>query len=1080
MGGKRAAKTPRKSRTSPTMPDEEEVKMKTPQSLNVKSALKTPGKSAKKKASAFASKKSGSRRRKSEQRRATPAKPDRSTNQNHSDVDADSAGKDDSVDEILQQVRDLMRSGKLTEDKMGRDLMDALKKADETFNTSTAHDSSSSDETPPQQNAVKTAPPSSNKKRKRSKANTPAANKSSSSKALLDTSESGSKQHSDEAKTLEFEDNRKPPATTSKGPQPRSILSTPSSRRKGRPSAMSKIPMPRKGTPLSAKKTKATEYIDSSDNSDDEPSATQLKADIDALKKDDPDFYKFLEENDAALLDFSDTDADDVSSDGEERTAKFTESSMNAAHGGVSEAKQNNSLVDYGRKEKLEVDDEFETLTPNDSEEKGSQSEDSDDEFDEDTTIVNDDVRSTRHHQQKSAIEAEQPKEEIETPEDVTGYSESEDDREEEEEAATAIEATDSDNEVAQNANSGENEYQATRGIFVDMKYIRDLKASLKSNRSSLKVCKDLLKLLRAGREVIPKAKTLPEKKEVGGLSRSKPKRSHNQQSVVEEDLEPEIFTDDGLFTSGKVTFASASAYQQAMSLSITSIQEIFDSVLEAPTTDKASSLEALKKWNPTEKSRWSKVQPLFRPYVYHMILMCNSIKDPSTLRYLLKRLEKLVPYTKGVDGLARKITRVAVRVWSSGAHEASNATRLRGYLLLNRLAHGEGNAEVVLRSCCSSFSKNTGAVCNPKTLPMIHFSVMCLVELFGVDMGASYTTAFSHLREMSISLRAVLTAKDGKQEIERLHNWSYVNMLRLWGKVLGRYGSEDELRPLIYPYVQIALGAMRVNPSPRTHPMRLHIATFLSGLIEETGVFIPVLPHLLTILRCSELRRIPGRGSAKKLEWRSILRVNEEAVKTKLFLTGLVDHTVLQISKFCASISKHPAFPEIAHFALVTLKKFAKEFRVAEWRALLTVLVEKLKDTSDFIARTRAKVDYSPHGAISSAGMLATVPGIEAGFKTPIQRFFDIENSRIEKEGKLRDEKSASQARKSDDDLDDDSEREEKSEVEEEEEPARKKRRRNKPKQSNAPLLRLPDPREDPADEDQLAELNLDSDDDV
>eukprot|EP00178_Gracilaria_changii_P020636 TRINITY_DN601_c0_g1_i1.p1 TRINITY_DN601_c0_g1~~TRINITY_DN601_c0_g1_i1.p1 ORF type:complete len:1076 (+),score=196.70 TRINITY_DN601_c0_g1_i1:184-3411(+) len=1073
MGGRRAEKSPRKFSTPTSgMPSERKPAMKTPQSVDAKTPLKTPKRSAKKKASAFASKKSTSRRRNSEQKRHLATNLHKN-GQKHSEGDVDAMDKEESVDEILQQVKDLMRSGKMAEDKMGRDLMDALKRADETFNTSTGHDSSSADENPPAPSIMKT-PVSIRKKRRRSKANTPSANIADLDPDVQDAVDSPSGEPSDTLKKLEPQDNSKSSSIAPRELQSGSILAIPMSKKK-RKRSVPPMPMPRKGTPLSAKKVRTTVKIDSSDASDDEPSATRLKADIDALKKDDPDFYKFLEENDAALLDFSDSDG--LESNGEEQPGNQSRDQrafMNGAARVVSEVKKRKSSIHSKCQEELDVEEISDTEPAKATELNEIDDAESSDKSEKDASS-DEAVLDTGDKTLNLTQTDEKRKEESSTPEDVSGYSENEEDEEDEEkEAATAIEARDSEKEMTAKESPEKVEDVTTGGMFVDMKYIRGLKASIGSNRSSLKVCKDLLKILRAGREVIPKAKNLPERKVTGKESRSKPKRSHSQFFSDEDDAEPDYFTDDGQFTAGKVTFASASAYQQAMSLSITSIQEIFDNVLEIPHARKGPSLEVLRKWNPTEKSRWNKVQPLFRPFVYHMILMCNSVKDPNTLRYLLKRLEKFVPYTKGVEGLARKITRVAVRVWSSGTHEVSNATRLRSYLLLNHLAHGEGNAEVVLRSCCSAYSKTIATVCNPKTYPTIHFSVMCLVELFGIDMGASYTTGFSHLREMSISLRAVLTAKEGNQEIERLHNWSYINMLRLWAKILGRYGSEDELRPLIYPYVQIALGVMRVNPSPRTHPMRLHIASFLSDLVAETGVFVPVLPHLLTVLRCSELRRMPGRGSAKKLDWRSILRVNEDVVKTKLFLTGLVDHTVLQMSKYFAIVSKHPAFPEIAHFVIVAVKKFAKEFRIAEWRVLLTSMAEKLKETSDFVARARAKADFSPHGAISAAGMLAPVPGTQADFKTPIQRFFDVENSRIEKEGMLRDEKKRAQAHRSDTDSQDDSEHEEKSEVDEDE-PVRKKRRKNKPKSSTA----LPNPVEDPTDEDQLAELSLDSDDD-
>lgn len=1096
MGGPKSGKTPRQRRVSlnnaATGGGETIVKKDTTPELQT--PLQTPLKRTKVKASAFASRKASSKRN-SRASRSTTAKLPKNISPRDLASSFNADEQEDSVDEVLKQVRELMRSGKMSEDTKSRDLMEALKKADETFHTTTDYRSSDSEEAPHQPSKSKVSNGSMRKKRRRSQLNLTGEDEPEASTPRV--------KHEDMSllRTPKLSQNQK--TNIDDGSVEKTPIAINSARK-------TKTPKPeRRKQVLSSRKTSrsAKNRKENLDSNDDEPSASRLKADIEALKKDDPDFYKFLEENDAALLEISDSDeeqdADNAVMRGKspvhEKTSKpKTSEAANspdkvAGNGSARKNRPQDQKLESASREEHGDDDGYE---------KGQGESDADSSVEKGPIIVQD-ARDTPEKKkdllkgslmtldskEESADSEEndsdggdehklQASEEIEVarevPADITGYSESEDEHEAEQEAEAELDRAGSDSEVDEEMerNSHQPQPSKTAPTFVDMRYIRKLRESFNSNRTSLKVCKDMLKLLRAGRDVIPKTKMLPEKNEAS-KPRSKPKRAYAD-IYADDEAEQGDFADDGRFSSGNVTFASASAYQQAMSLAITGIQDVFDSILEKPS-EKVKSHDVLKKWNPTEHKRWGKVEGVFRPYVYHMITMCNSIRDAGTIRFLLKRMERFVPYTRGVDGLLRRIVRIAVKTWSAGANDVSNATRLRAYLLLNHLAHGAGNAETVLRGCCNAFAKNIGAVCNPKTLPLIQFSVMCLVELFGIDMGASYTTAFSYLREMSISLRAVLTAKDGKEEVERLHNWSYINMLRLWSKVLGRYGSEDELRPLVYPYVQISLGVLRVYPSPRTHPMRIHIASYLSDLTAETGVFIPVIPHLLTILRSSEFRRIPDRGYTKVIEWRSILRVSDEVVKSRLFLTGLVDRVVLEMARYFAITSKHPSFPELTHLPCITLKRFAKEFKVTTWKVLLTSLVEKLRQSSDIITRARSKADFSPHGALSPKGMLASVPGIDNDFKTPIQRFFVVEHTRLSKEGRLRDEKSKNSVEDTED---------AESSIEESEDmkeqgvaPVRKKRKKSNSKTGDAPLLRLPDPGSDEDDKDQLAELVLDSD---
>eukprot|EP00177_Eucheuma_denticulatum_P002854 GFKZ01005119.1.p1 GENE.GFKZ01005119.1~~GFKZ01005119.1.p1 ORF type:complete len:1210 (+),score=239.21 GFKZ01005119.1:118-3747(+) len=626
----------------------------------------------------------------------------------------------------------------------------------------------------------------------------------------------------------------------------------------------------------------------------------------------------------------------------------------------------------------------------------------------------------------RNDVEAIEPNSDSSQSHDQSDDGEEDDDEEERrEEMLAAAEAglaleddpmeVDSEDDMEPQNDDTPSDRKKKKSVIVDTAFLRSLKEGISRKRTCLKATKELLKLLRAGREILPSQADTPDKKAKMIKKKSKGRYSDGKLPEDPADVEKDEFADDGSFTSGNVKFVSSSAYQNGMNLAIVGIQDALDLMLGRPQSRKGRpSGDQLTKWDPSNNVRWPNLQPVFRPYVFHMLALCNAMNDPDTLRFLLKRLERLVPYTRDNELLLKKIIKTAIRVWSSESQYMSEATRLRAYILLNRVAHAPGNAEAVLRSCCTVFATDIATACNSKTLPRIHFAITCIVELFGIDMGASYTTAFANLRELAVSLRAVLVSKEESTDIERIHNWAYINQLRLWSKVLSRYGSEDELRPLIYPYVQVALGVMRVHATPRTFPLRLHVASFLSDVVSSTGTFIPLAPHLLLLLRCSELRKKPERGATKALDWRSMLRVSADVIKTKPFLSGIIDGVVLELAKFFATISKHVSFPELSYIAQSNLRKFAKEVLVSEWKAKVLMLVEKLHQTSQLIEKARAKADFAPHGAASPDGMLAVVPGIDRDMKTPIQRFYEVEIKRVTKEERRRDERTSDERKES------------------------------------------------------------------
>ena len=70
--------------------------------------------------------------------------------------------------------------------------------------------------------------------------------------------------------------------------------------------------------------------------------------------------------------------------------------------------------------------------------------------------------------------------------------------------------------------------------------------------------------------------------------------------------------------------------------------------------------------------------------------------------------------------------------------------------------------------------------------------------------------------------------------------------------------GCVQELRALVYPLVQVLLGAARLVPAPRYFPLRLRIAAALQRLADSAGVLVPLAPLLLEMLTWADLAKPP------------------------------------------------------------------------------------------------------------------------------------------------------------------------------------------------------------------------------
>lgn len=90
--------------------------------------------------------------------------------------------------------------------------------------------------------------------------------------------------------------------------------------------------------------------------------------------------------------------------------------------------------------------------------------------------------------------------------------------------------------------------------------------------------------------------------------------------------------------------------------------------------------------------------------------------------------------------------------------------------------------------------------------------------EIYCTNQSAAYQLAFGYIRQLAIHLRNSMKVKS-KDAFKQVYNWQFVHCVDFWCIVLARAcsfdaeaesGEESDLKPLIYPLVQITLGAIK------------------------------------------------------------------------------------------------------------------------------------------------------------------------------------------------------------------------------------------------------------------------------
>ena len=96
-----------------------------------------------------------------------------------------------------------------------------------------------------------------------------------------------------------------------------------------------------------------------------------------------------------------------------------------------------------------------------------------------------------------------------------------------------------------------------------------------------------------------------------------------------------------------------------------------------------------------------------------------------------------------------------------------------------------------------------TARTFNEHTASSVTFMTECLVELYGLEMGSAYQTAFVYVRQLALHLRAAMVKKT-PESIRQITSWQFLNCVRVWTRILCKYPSKDALYPLVYPFCQV------------------------------------------------------------------------------------------------------------------------------------------------------------------------------------------------------------------------------------------------------------------------------------
>lgn len=400
---------------------------------------------------------------------------------------------------------------------------------------------------------------------------------------------------------------------------------------------------------------------------------------------------------------------------------------------------------------------------------------------------------------------------------------------------------------------------------------------------------------------------------------------------------------------------------------------------------------------------------------------LLENLSDAPTQRMTLDSLLTLLPYILSFKKIVRDVAKTVSSVWADASN--TEATRLSAFLVLRRLVviSDASIREAVLKQTYQGLIKGARNT-TVHNIQGINLMKNTASELWGLDPNVGYTTGFGFIRQLAVHLRQSITNKT-KDSYKTVYNWQYIHSLDFWSRVVSVHceslreaesGKQSALRPLIYPIVQVTLGAMRLIPTSQYFPLRFQLVRSLLRISSATSTYIPLAPALIEVLNTSEMKKMPKPSTLKSLDFNTSIRATKPYLRTRIYQDGVGEQVVELLSEFFVLWSKNIAFPELALPVCVMLKRWVKTMakkssgnRNAKINSLLALLVQKLEANSKWIEERRAKVDFAPNDRAGVDGFLKDLEWE----KTPLGAF--VVGQRKVKEQK---EKMEEEARKTQD----------------------------------------------------------------
>lgn len=363
-------------------------------------------------------------------------------------------------------------------------------------------------------------------------------------------------------------------------------------------------------------------------------------------------------------------------------------------------------------------------------------------------------------------------------------------------------------------------------------------------------------------------------------------------------------------------------------------------------------------KYIKTDSKKFRNISNTLKAHATSLSTLLADVHDKDIANLVLKSVHTLLPYFQTFRKQLKSLIEATVSLWGSAEDDD---TKMIAFAFIKTAAEENVKSllEIILKATYAGILRSSRRT-NIHTMPSLNFQKNSAATLYEIDESTSYQIGFQYIRQLAVHLRTSMVTKS-PDSYKAIYNWQYANSLDFWSRALAATSESSMLRELIYPLIQVTLGAIRLVPTPQYFPLRFYLIRGLLRLSQATGVYIPIIPLLTEILTSTVITKSNKATTLKALDFEHNIRATKSYIGTRIYQDGVCEELIDLIGEFFVLHSKSPEFPEICIPVVMVLRRFSKKSKNVKFNKQIQRLVERIEANSKYITDKRRGVDFGP-----------------------------------------------------------------------------------------------------------------------